>query len=138
MGVAALVPPLDRLHRALLCSAAYQVLQGSALIDIQLRRSPEKLVIEMAGELSEAMCAPLADALERVLAGREPAVVLDLSRLEVIHLAGVHTILFAHLRASDERKELLIVRGPPAVQASFDAINGPFRYVAQGVTCRSG
>jgi anti-anti-sigma factor len=129
--VGVFAPPLDRLHRALIRSAAYQVLEGSALLDIQLRRSPEELVIEIAGELSDAMCGPLAEALERALEGRELAVVLDLSRLEVIHLAGVHTILTAHLRASDERKELLIVPGPPAVQRLFDAIEGPFRYAAR-------
>jgi anti-anti-sigma regulatory factor len=128
-GVGAFAPPLDRLHRALVRSAAYQVLEGSALLDIQLRRFPEKLVIQIAGELSDAMCRPLAEALERALAGREPAMVLDLSRLDVIHPTGVHTILTAHLRASDEHKEFLIVPGPPAVQRLFDAIDGPFRYV---------
>jgi anti-anti-sigma factor len=129
-GLGAFAHPLDRLHRALVSSAAYQVLEGSALLDIQLRRSPEKLVIQISGELSDAMCRPLAEALERALAGREPAMVLDLSRLDVIHLTGVHTILTAHLRASDERKEFLIVPGPPAVQRLFDAIDGPFRYAA--------
>jgi anti-anti-sigma factor len=128
----AFAPPLDGLHRALVHSAAYQVLEGSALLDVQLRGSPEELVIQIAGELSDAMCGPLAEALERALEGREPAVVLDLSMLEVIHLTGVHTILTAHLRASDERKELLIVPGPPAVQRLFDAIDGPFRYAARG------
>ena len=54
---------------------------------------------------------------------------LDLSGLEHVDRVGVHTILLAHLRASDQQRALLIVPGPSAVQDVFDAVDGPFDYV---------
>src|ERR1700722_14053570 len=112
--------PLYRPHRTLLSSVAYQVLRGSSLLDINTRSSADRLVIELSGELREAMCGSLADVLERALEGREQAFVLDLSRLEAIDQSGVATILLAHLRATDDRRDFLIVRGPRAIQRAFD------------------
>jgi hypothetical protein len=42
---------------------------------------------------------------------------------------AVLTILLAHLRASDQRTQLLIIPGRPAVQDALAAIQGPFKYL---------
>jgi anti-anti-sigma factor len=106
------------------------VLRGSSLLDIDTRSSGNRLVIELSGELREAMCGSLAAVLERALEGREQAFVLDLSKLEAIDQSGVRTILLAHLRATDDHRDFLIVRGPRAVQRAFDIVDGPFRYTS--------
>jgi anti-anti-sigma regulatory factor len=124
----ALAPPLRRHHRALLGSVAYQVLQGSALLDIDVRTSSDRLVIALSGELRDAMCGSFAEVLERALEGRQQAIVLDLRTLEAIDYSGVHAILLACLRANDDHREFLIEPGPAAVQLAFDDVNGPFRY----------
>lgn len=119
-----------RPHRSLLSSVAYQVLRGSSVLDINTRSSADGLVIELSGELRDAMCGSLAEVLERALEGREQVFVLDLSKLEAIEQSGVRTILLAHLRATDDRRDFLLVRGPRAVQRAFDIVDGPFRYTS--------
>jgi anti-anti-sigma factor len=120
--------PLRRHRRSLLSSVAYQVLRGSALLDIDVRTFGDRLVIELSGELRDAMCGSLAEVLEGALERRQHAIVLDLRSLDAIDQSGVHAILLACLRASDDHKEFLIEPGPPAVQHAFDIIDGPFRY----------
>jgi anti-anti-sigma factor len=100
------------------------------VLDIDTRSSADRIVIKLFGELREAMCGSLAEVLERALEGRERSLVLDLSKLEAIDQSGVHTILLAHLRATDDHRDFLIVRGPPAVQRAFNIVNGPFRYAS--------
>jgi anti-anti-sigma factor len=104
------------------------VLRGSGSLDIDARASGDRLVLELSGELRDAMCGALADVLERALEGHQQAIVLDLRALEAIDHSGVHAILLACLRASDAHMEFLIEPGPDAVQRAFDRIHGPFRY----------
>jgi anti-anti-sigma factor len=88
-------------------------------------------VIELRGELKLETGAPLGEALGKALEDDAEKIVLDLSRLESIDRSGLHAILVAHLRASDQLKQFVIVPGPTAVQEVFNAIEGPFSYAGE-------
>jgi anti-anti-sigma factor len=95
---------------------------------IRARRVGSVCVVALGGLLDVATCLLLADVLDWTLEQSTHQTVLDLSDLESIDYAGVHTILTAHLRSADRLEELLIVPGPEAVQSMLDAVNGPFEY----------
>jgi ABC-type transporter Mla MlaB component len=100
-----------------------------AALGIEARRSRAEWRLVLTGELTRRTADPLADVLEAALEAQAERIVLDLSALERIDHVGVHTILLAHLRSSDQQHALLIVPGPGAVQGMFDAVEGPFDYV---------
>lgn len=85
-------------------------------------------ILEVRGELSMRTREPLAEALDEALEDDCEQIVLDLSDLDAIDLAGLDTILVAHLRAGDELKPLVIVPGPPQVQRVLDGAQAPFAY----------
>jgi anti-sigma B factor antagonist len=93
--------------------------------------SADLYVVEVSGELNLVTRDRLAEALAEALEDGAGHVVLDLSRLETIDRAAVDTILTAHLRASDQLKQLVIVPGPSRVQRVFDLVQGPFCYAEQ-------
>jgi anti-anti-sigma factor len=94
-------------------------------------RFRDEYVIELCGELKLETAAPLGAALGEALEDDAEKIVLDLSRLESIDRSGLHAILLAHLRASDQLKQFVIVPGPTAVQEVFNAIEGPFSYAGE-------
>lgn len=100
-----------------------------AALGIEARRSRAEWRLVLTGELTRRTADPLAEVLEAALEARAERIVLDLSGLEHIDRVGVHAILLAHLRCSDQQRALLIVPGPSAVQDVFDAVGGPFDYV---------
>jgi anti-anti-sigma factor len=85
-------------------------------------------IVELCGELSMRTREPLVEALEEALEDDCEQIVLDLSDLDAIDLAGLDTLLVAHMRAGDELKPLVIVPGPPQVQRVLDAAQAPFAY----------
>ncbi len=95
---------------------------------VRTRRSLETYRIELSGELTRARVPALVQALETALDRGADEVVLDLSHVERIDRSCVHTILVAHLRASDRLQQLVIVPGSGSVRAALDAIAGPFQY----------
>jgi anti-anti-sigma regulatory factor len=95
------------------------------------RGSVGQSIIEVSGELVLRTRDPLAAAVEEALEDDCEEILLDLSGLVAIDHAGLETILVSHLRASDERKPLLIVPGPPAVQCVLEAVQGPFSFAAR-------
>jgi anti-anti-sigma factor len=94
-------------------------------------RFRDEYVIELSGELELETGAPVGAALGKALEDDAERIVLDLSRLESIDRSGLHAILLAHLRASDQLKQFVIVPGPTAVQDAFDTIEGPFSYAGE-------
>jgi anti-anti-sigma regulatory factor len=83
----------------------------------------------LAGLLDRSSCDLLAATLEQAIDAGVDEIVLDLSDVVAIDRAAVLTILLAHLRASDQQTQLLIVPGRPAVQDALAAIRGPFTYL---------
>lgn len=55
-------------------------------------------------------------------------IVLDLSGLRVLHPKAVVALVTAHMRASDDHREFVLVRGSSAVQQVIDSVDGPFNY----------
>jgi anti-anti-sigma factor len=84
--------------------------------------------IALLGEFNQATYELAAEALEQALESDAQTIVLDLTALEAMDHAGVRAVLIAHQRASDQRKQFLIVPGPDPVQQVLDAVHGPFRY----------
>jgi anti-anti-sigma factor len=95
---------------------------------VRTRRSLESYRIEISGELTRTRAPALLEALEKALDRGAPRVVLDLTDVERIDHACLHTILVAHLRATDQRQQLLIVPGRESVRARLEAIAAPFQY----------
>jgi anti-anti-sigma regulatory factor len=95
---------------------------------VRTRRSLETHRIELSGKLTRARAPALVQAIEKALDLGAPEVVLDLTGVERIDQACVHTILVAHLRAGDQLQQLLIVPGRHSVRAALEAIAGPFQY----------
>jgi anti-anti-sigma factor len=104
---------------------------AAGTLSVSNRRFRDKYIIELRGELKLETGARLGEAIAGALEDDAELIVLDLSRLESIDRSGVHAILLAHLRASDQLKQLVIVPGPAAVQEVFDSIEGPFSYAGE-------
>jgi len=97
------------------------------LIDQRSTAAGEHLV-ELAGQLDRATNDRVGEVLAAALEGPAERIVLDLSRLQVIDVWGLHPILTAHLRAGDQLKQLVIIPGSQAVQRVLDSIHAPFDY----------
>jgi anti-sigma B factor antagonist len=78
------------------------------------------LVIALYGELDLASTPLLEQGLLDAEAARVPRLVIDLSGLEFIDSTGLHALIRAHERARESDQELLLVRGPRAVQRLFE------------------
>jgi anti-anti-sigma factor len=102
---------------------------ASTLFDLDVSFADDVMTVTLHGVLSATACDRLAEPLQRFLDRGGERIVLDLRGLERIELAGIHTLLLAHLRASDELTELLLIPSTPAVQRVLDASGGPFVYV---------
>lgn len=102
---------------------------GEGIVDpahLDVRRADGVTTIVLRGVLSPAACDRLAETVQRTIDQKGNRIVLDLTGIEFIDLAGVRVLLLAHLRASDEFTELLLLPALPAVQSVIDAIHGPF------------
>jgi anti-sigma B factor antagonist len=78
------------------------------------------LVIALYGELDLASAPLLEQGLLDAEAARVSRLVIDLSGLEFIDSTGLHALIRAHERARETDQELLLVRGPRAVQRLFE------------------
>jgi anti-anti-sigma regulatory factor len=109
-------------------SSASQSRPAERDVVVRTRRSLETYRIELSGELTRTRVPALVQALETALDRGAAEVVLDLSHVERIDRACVHTILVAHLRASDQLQQLVIVPGSSSVRAALEGVEGPFQY----------
>jgi len=105
-------------------------------VKIEVRRSGALVVVALTGVLDLMTCQPVAELLDWTLVQDSQRTVLDLRSLEAIDHAGVHTLLVAYLRASDQFDEFLIVAGPESVQRVIDRIHGPFQYIPHALLPR--
>jgi anti-anti-sigma factor len=115
---------------------ASQSAPGPSELEIRTHGSGRECTVELLGQLNPTTHELAAEALEQALEQDTDTIVLDLTGLKYIDRAGVRAILIAHQRASDQRKQFLIVPGPSAVQHVLDAVHGPFSYTHHAI--RSG
>lgn len=79
-------------------------------------------LVVLDGEL-DLESGPLLAATLEALSGEDRRVVLDLRALRFMDSNGLALILRFHRRARDERFDLVVVRGPEAVDAIFRQTN---------------
>lgn len=75
-------------------------------------------LLALEGELDLSASPLLAEALDEV-AGDDRHVVVDLRGLTFMDSTGLATILRYHQRAKDGRFDLVVVRGPEAIDRVF-------------------
>ncbi len=75
-------------------------------------------LLELGGELDLSSSPRLVDALE-ALTGEDRRVVIDLRGLSFMDSTGLAVLLRYHQRARDGRFDLVVVRGPEAVDRVF-------------------
>ncbi len=73
-------------------------------------------MLALHGELDLASRGLLEGELLRARSADEPRLVVDLSRLEFMDAAGLHTLLDAHERFRGLGQGFSLIRGPRAVQ----------------------
>lgn len=92
------------------------VRNGTFLIETAERDGLTHVVV--AGEL-DLMSSPRLDEVLDGLAGEDRRIVLDLRGLEFMDSTGLALILRFHGRARDEPFDVVVVRGPEAVDRIF-------------------
>jgi anti-sigma B factor antagonist len=73
------------------------------------------IVLQLFGELDLASAPTFEAELAPAEAEMGP-LLIDLSALEFIDSAGIGQLLAAHTRAEDDERELVFLKGPPAVE----------------------
>lgn len=76
--------------------------------------------IELEGEWDLAQQAATTDAIAHALDRRPACLLLDLSQLSFIDSCGVHVLVNARNRCSEQGASLVIIPGPRAVQRVFE------------------
>lgn len=87
---------------------------------VEARLAPDRVVLELHGELDLSVTPLLADEIERAERGDRATLVLDLSNLEFIDSAGLRVILAAQERARASEREFAVTTGTQQVQRLFE------------------
>lgn len=102
---------------------------GSERLQITLSLHDHERRIALFGDLNPRTVARLDDCMDWVLEDDlEDRIVLDLSGLRVLHPKAMVALVTAHMRASDDHREFVLVRGSSTVQQVIDSVDGPFNY----------
>lgn len=91
---------------------------AGALI-VRSERRADVVILWLSGALDGATSALLNRELD-AQAGRTMRLVLDLTGLEFIDSSGLHTLMQAHQRASENGHQLSLRPGPRSVQRLFE------------------
>jgi anti-sigma B factor antagonist len=86
---------------------------------VDVRREPDRVVLELHGELDLLGAPLLQEEIEKVEADGPGIVVLDLHELEFVDSAGLRVILAAHERSQQHGWELALTPGSEQVQRLF-------------------
>jgi anti-sigma B factor antagonist len=84
------------------------------------KRRAEVLILSLSGDLDLAASALFERELDAAEADRPRRLVVDLTELNFIDSSGLHTLVQAHRRASDNGHELSLRQGPRAVRRLFE------------------
>jgi anti-sigma B factor antagonist len=83
---------------------------------VATRVGPDRIVLELHGELDLVGAPLLAEEIERAETDGRPSLVLDMQDLQFIDSAGLRVILSAHERAGERGEEFAVTPGPAQVQ----------------------
>jgi anti-sigma B factor antagonist len=86
---------------------------------IEVRSEPDRVVLELQGELDLLAAPALEEAIEGVEAGSPAIVVLDLQDRQFIGSAGLRVILAAHERSQRQAWDFALTPGSEQVQRLF-------------------
>jgi anti-sigma B factor antagonist len=89
------------------------------LLEVTSAQSGEKLVVTVAGELDVSTAPVLQRELDRVADQSPHLIRLDLSALRFMDSTGLQLVLSTASRASEEGRQLELVRGSESVQRVF-------------------
>jgi anti-anti-sigma factor len=95
-------------------------LEVLAQLGIAISTQGTTTTISLRGEWDLAQRSAMRSVVNDVLERAPDCVVLDLSCLSFIDSTGVHGILELRKRLTQQRADLVIVPGPPAVQRIFE------------------
>jgi anti-sigma B factor antagonist len=97
-----------------------QIVPGPAEhLRIDVRSRPDRVVLELHGELDLLGVPMLQEELEKLEAQAPGIIVLDLQDLQFVDSAGLRVILAAHQGAQEQGRELALTRGTEQVQRLF-------------------
>jgi anti-anti-sigma factor len=84
---------------------------------VDLRTGPDRVVLELHGELDLAAAPQLGVEIARAQEGSgSETIVLDLEDLQFIDSSGLRAILSAHANAREAGRELAVTPGSPQVR----------------------
>jgi anti-sigma B factor antagonist len=83
---------------------------------IEIRSAPDRVVLELHGELDLLGAPALQRQLELADVGSRGILVLDLQGLTFVDSAGLRVILAAHEGARQRGQDFALTRGPEQVQ----------------------
>jgi anti-sigma B factor antagonist len=89
------------------------------ILDVETEDRDGLVRIALKGELDLSTVGKVQDELNRVEAGSPSVLVLDLSKLTFLDSTGLRCLVTADQRAREQKRRLVIVRGPEAVQRVF-------------------
>ncbi|MGH2868050.1 MAG: STAS domain-containing protein [Solirubrobacteraceae bacterium] len=89
-------------------------------LSIVVSQQDATTTIALDGEWDLAQQEKTREAVQSALARQPDRVVLDLSRLTFMDLTGVHDVLELANQAARLKVDLVVVRGPRAVQRLFE------------------
>ena len=85
-------------------------------LQVVTREEPDRVVLELHGELDLAGAPMLAGEIERAERKAPQILVLDLENLQFVDSAGLRVMLAAHQRAAERGAEFALTPGTPQVQ----------------------
>ena len=85
-------------------------------LDVKTSDQPDRVYVELAGELDLATAPKLEDELKRVEESGPALIVLDLRPLSFMDSSGLRALLAADARAREAGRRLVLVRGDERVQ----------------------
>jgi anti-anti-sigma factor len=86
---------------------------------IDVRDAPDRVVLELHGELDLLGAPSLQEKIDDVQAGAPRILVLDLEDLQFVDSAGLRVILAAHEHSQQRGRGLALTRGTEQVQRLF-------------------
>jgi anti-anti-sigma factor len=90
------------------------------ILEVETEERDGLVRVALKGELDLSTVGQVEAELGRAEAGRPDVIALDLGSLSFLDSTGLRMLVLADQRAREERRRLVIVRGPDAVDRVFD------------------